>query len=57
MPRTNLTEKQYEVFFDILDKIVNSSFGSWQDRRDELIANAGDRDMVNLAEIPSWEIE
>lgn len=51
----SMTERQYEVFFDILDQIVEDrGSGPWQDRKEALITHASERDITNLQELASW---
>ena len=50
-----MTEKQYELFFDLLDQIINRDRSDWHSRKEQLVSAASEKDMTNLVELMSWE--
>lgn len=52
-----LTSKDYETFLSLLNRIINEDATPWQDKKQALEAECGEGDLINLAELSSWEWE
>jgi hypothetical protein len=53
-----LSEREWEKFFELLDKIAGSSEGSWEERRDDVRSEAESRGSSgNLEEFVNWFVE
>lgn len=49
-----ITTHDTDQLFQILDEIVNRSSGTWEEKRDAILAVASEQDQATLEEFCAW---